>query len=253
MRHVVLAVSLLATSAHAAPPAPQGSVAGKQLLIGFVTEQGTGVCGKGHEVTWTDLHPEIGWAIAENGGADVSPFKGSMVIAYGTVKEATRNLALKAGHSPCGMEQMRSDWVSGKSGIRVVRRSAPVGKLAVERAVRWKGLTVSKTGEGTFTAVVTNDLKQFLPDAGRLEKLELVVYYEGTRGKPGTVAQSFLLGDLEPGKSATTTFPEAIYPASAPKPGKNQEPEYLASTVSLGAASGAAFDLDVPLSAFEAK
>ncbi len=227
----------------AAPPIELGE---RHALVGVLTEQGHLQCkggdgtpwGGGEEV-WTDPYHEVGFVRLVTADSKAAAHVGALVVALG---------APAAGPAParpsgCNAMQMRSDWVYGKSGMRVKRTTPPHvafaaaevrpldGLLGVERIAQPRG----PTGD-TLKITLTN------PFDRPLSALALTLHHEGCYGKPGATAETGHRATLAAGERWTVELPAFVNR----KQGRGRW--HAAAAITLAAkGERIAFDLDVPL------
>ena len=234
-------LALLISTLLAAPPITPGE---GHLLVGVLSEQGHLDCKGGESPAdearevWRDLYPEVGFVrLVPPAGFDMDGLRGALVVARGTPA---------AGPAParpmsCWMMQARSDWLYGKSGIRVRRTSPPHVAFEARAVEPLKTLLTAerRTGaESPFGDTLRITLAN--PFDRPLKGLTLTLHHEGCYGKPGTTARAATRAALAPGASWTVELPAFMNR----KQGRGQW--HAAAAITLEAAGERiAFDLDV--------
>ena len=201
--------------------APQSTVeaAAEVQLVGQLTRQYRGRCGADGQHKWDDEHWEVGFVRLEvPDGMKLGKLEGQAVVVTGKPTAAKPAPAPEYVHAAvalnpkpdgpgieCPMYQMRSDWVIGKNGMRIMRgRSAGLpALLKVEKARPFDGLDLEVHGPD-LSVTFTNTFKS------TLKGVKLKLHYEGCYGKPGTDTRTESLGDLAAGDNRTLLFPTIV-------------------------------------------
>ena len=183
-------------------------------LVGLLTKQYRGRCGADGQHKWDDEHWEVGFVRLEvPKDLDLSKLENLAVVVTGqpAMKKVIPppeyvHAAMELNPKPdgpgieCPQYQMRSDWVIGKNGMRIMRRRSKglPPRITVTKAELFTGLT-AKLVDDKLTVTLANSGKE------SLENVELVVNYEGCYGKPGTDSRSEKVAALKSGASHTAT------------------------------------------------
>ncbi len=259
---VLMVVYHLAPGALAqTPPVEQQTkVAADQevKLVGLLTRQYRGRCGADGQHKWDDEHWEVGFVRLEvPATVDLSPLEGKAVVVTGKGKELPPPPAVEHVHEApslnplpdgpgieCPQYQMRSDWVIGKNGFRIMRqRSAGLPMMfKVTSAKLFSGVELEVHGD-SLAVTVTNVL------GVAAEDVKVVLHYEGCYGKPGSDSRSQAAALLPAGGRIEATFP-TIVSEDQGQWGIRIHRAY--SLQILGAKGPVLFDCDLPLGLFEA-
>lgn len=207
----LVAASLVAASLVGAPLLPSAKAgssappsigkASPPVLVGVLTEQAVRQCSPDGKESWQDPHFQVGFVRLVTGLAPVPrSLVGKPVEVVGP--EVARPAEARTG-GPCPAYQMRSDWVQGKAGFRVMRRGSEASLRKARRVQQirpFQGLQVTR---------VRNQLRvAFTPPGQHLyPEVTLVVHYEGCYGKPGTVSRERKLTARRGGQRITADFP----------------------------------------------
>lgn len=218
--------------------APAESAGPTVRLLGVLHRMGDRTCPGGQfQGTFVNEHWAVGLVplhVPPEHEAAYAELRGRPVLVDGTVA-AGAPVKAPAAVEPCPEMQMRSDWIDSPDGILRRRGPAPLTGLAPTKLRAWTGLR---------GAQATDQMKLSLEldiDEAPLKDVRLVVHYEGCGGKPGTVAESFEIGALEPRRSRVVT-------AGLRRQARGLE--YVAASVELaGAGEGVYVALDAPLPA----
>jgi hypothetical protein len=227
-------------------------------LVGLLTRQYRGRCGADGQHKWDDEHWEVGFVrLQVPATLDLSPLEGKAVVVTGKGKELPPPREVEHVHEApslnplpdgpgieCPQVQMRSDWVIGKNGFRIMRqRSAGLPMmLDVTSAKLFSGVEIEVHGE-SLAVTVTNVLDAAVND------VKVVLHYEGCYGKPGSDSRSQTTAVLPAGGRIETTFP-AIVAEDQGQWGIRNHRAY--SLQILGAKGPVLFDCDLPLGLFQA-
>ena len=203
----------------------------------------------GYEPTWLAVEPTLGFVPA--GGEGLATLDEALydqpVLARGRRAEHPPRPPLEIEPQPCGMMQMRSDWVTTPRGIRVVRssdRSTLPDYFDTSSIRRLDELELRLEGDEVLVEFVN-------PLPVTLDRVGFVMHYEGCYGKPGTASREAPKVTLESGASTSHRFPLIVEKShSGPrKGGRNARIHRAASLVlTLGGADGAIVHTDFALS-----
>jgi hypothetical protein len=198
---------------------PVVAAAAPVQLVGLLTKQYRGRCGADGQHKWDDEHWEIGFVRLEvPKDLDLSKFEGKAVVVTGQPamkKESPApeyvHAAMELNPKPegpgieCPQYQMRSDWVLGKNGMRIMRGRGTglPPQLAVTEAKLFDGIKAELKGE-QLSIVLSNDFKT------PLQGLEVKIHYEGCYGKPGSDSRSEKVAELAAGSSKSFAFPTIV-------------------------------------------
>lgn len=223
----VLMATLLLTAASPAPAAAPVD------LVGVVSEHGAGACPSGREAVWSDLHLRVGAVRVAPGSVDLRPWLGRLVRVTGQIADATPpSPPGPLGTTPCGLEQMRSDWYATPAGVRRWEGGAtPFGALVVAGLAEAPGLAFSRE---------RGRLRVTVGPLATAAKLALKLEYLGEAGKPGSVFVARALA-LRPGRVAEARFDVTVGPSG--RSGAGFRAELLRVT---GGAGGLFFDASLP-------
>lgn len=227
-----------------AAPAPQAPHA----LFGVVTEQGTLDCAGAelgdpatHAGTWSDLYHEVGFVRLVEPAFDPTPLVGRPVLALGTPRDGPPPARAGGG---CVAHQARGDWVYGKGGHRIRRSPEPPHVAFQPTSVTPLGADVLRAHRVDDQIEITfrNPLDRPLTD------LIVTLHHEGCYGKPMRAERTAAHPRLAPGDAFTARLPMMV------DRGDPEHPRHHAAvSVSIDATGErVAFDLDVPLSAYDA-
>ncbi len=263
-KHIAMAM-ILGAALVAAPvfgqeqqeaPQPTIDAAPEVQLVGQLTRQYRGRCGADGQHKWDDEHWEVGFVRLEvPAGLDLAKLEGKAVVVTGKATAAKPlpapeyvHAAMELNPQPdgpgieCPQYQMRSDWVIGKNGMRIMReRSAGLpARLAVTNARLFDGLDLEVGGD-QLTVTFTNTFRATLPGA------RVRIHYEGCYGKPGSDSRTETLGDLPAGEGRTVSFP-TIVDEDQGKWGIRHHRAY--SIQVLSSAGDVLFDCDLSMGSF---
>lgn len=219
-----------------APLASGAPPDGDVRLVGVVTEHGVGVCEGGRETVWTQKHLRVGVVEVAPGSVDLQQWLGRRVMVTGRISgTGGPKPSSPLGTTPCGMEQMRSDWYATPSGTRRWDGGAtPFGALVVSKVEPMDGIELSRKGKAVTLSVTA--------PPGEALSLTLSLEYLGNAGKPGSEFAEKTL-TVKGGKTATATFPESVQMTKGePRSG------YSAQTLRVTGGNAALF-VDLSLSA----
>ncbi|MCB9551501.1 MAG: hypothetical protein H6705_06390 [Myxococcales bacterium] len=212
-------------------------------LFGVVTEQAPLHCDRGAPgdpptERWGAPYYEIGFVRLVDPAFDPKPLVGRPVLALGTPRDGP------APDRPdnCLAHQMRSDWIYGKSGIRV-RRTHPPHTAFHPSSVTPLGaevLSAHRTGD-QIEITFHNPLDRPLTD------LVLTLHHEGCYGKPLAAERAAATPALPPGEAFT-----ARLPAIVDIEGRRGTHHAAAAVTITATGEAVGFDLDVPLAALGA-
>lgn len=207
-------------------------------LIGYLAEQGQPQCNETYERTWVDLHDEIGWVRVAKSAVPLKPLRNHPVVAEGVPLEKFERPPVPAG-GMCPPMQMRSDWVEGKNGIRIVRGGgADFPAIEVTRVQKLDRLQARADGDDVVV--------QFSNPLDRpLANVVVALHYEGCYGKPGSTVREEGAAALGPERGLTAKWPSVLS-----EDGRN----YAAQEITVrGTGKDVVFDLQVPLRHFGIK
>ena len=173
------------------------------VLVGVLSEQWDRVCNGTQEADWIRPHLEAGFVrLIPNPKVKLKPFLKKTVVLRGHVPKDYKLEAVK-DTGECPALQARSDWIFGKTRVRLWRNRAQGSKsilyFQAAKAEEFTGLKVKKVGdklEVTFENVFSKPLPE----------LVVTLHYEGCYGKPGSFSNSKKLGTLAPGQKVTSSF-----------------------------------------------
>ncbi len=215
--------------------AEHGDVEGSShTVVGLLGQRGDEHCTADGEQQWANVHPAVGRVVLRGPADDaVEPLMDQPVLALGRPIDDPQMPAPRASGSSCVPMQMRSDWRVTPRGIVRDRPPAPsVQQLEATAVRRLHELTVRPDGDHLLVTF-TN------PFGVELHDVELRVYYEGCRGKPGSHAQVEAVGVLGVGAQASARMPRV------------EPDESRAFSVHLsGRGPDVVIDLDVPLTSY---
>lgn len=221
----------------AAAPTPSPT-----YLLGLMGQSGIEHCpGGGFERTWLSVRPTVG-RVSVSGPDDavLEPLMDAPVLALGQPGDPPPRTASPEPAPTierCLPAQMRSDWRMTPRGMLIERGGEPsLPHLRMEAIRPLRELAARKDGDHV---VVT--LQNPVPVA--LAGVELRAHYEGCFGKPGSHAESTVIGDLGVGAQASARVPLLTQSPGAPE-GRH---EFRAHSIQLlGRGEGVVIDLDVP-------
>lgn len=225
-------------AAHKPAPLPT-----THALFGVVTEQASldcqrGVPGDTPVERWGPPYYEIGFVRLVDPAFDPKPLVGRPVLALGTPRDGPA----PARPDTCLAHQMRSDWIYGKSGVRVRRTRPP--------HVAFHPTSVTPLGDEVLTARRTGDQIEITfhnPLDRPLTDLVLTLHHEGCYGKPGATERAAATPALPPGEAFT-----ARLPAIVDIEGRRGAHHAAAAVTITATGEAVGFDLDVPLAALGA-
>jgi len=226
-------------------------------LVGLLTKQYRGRCGADGQHKWDDEHWEVGFVrldVPET--IDLSKFEGKAVVVTGQPAGKKKipppeyfHTAMELNPKPegpgieCPQYQMRSDWVIGKNGMRIMRpRSNGLPpRVTVTEASLFDSLR-AELKEGKLEVSLANDFK------GSLKGLKVRVNYEGCYGKPGSDSRSEKIDELTPGARKKFVFPTIVDEDQGERWGVRHHRAY--SIQLLSSAGDVLFDYDLPVVVF---
>lgn len=237
---------MLAMITAAVLAAPTIDLGERHALVGVLTEQGHLECkggdgppwGGGEEV-WRDLYPEVGFVrLVPPAGFETAALNGELVIALGKPADGPT----PARPSGCNAMQMRSDWVYGKSGMRVKRTRPPHVAFVANAVQPTAMLTAERVSQPRGPVTDTLKIRLTNPFDRPLSGLVLTLHHEGCYGKPGATAETARRATLAPGETWTADLPAFV----SQRQGRGHW--HAAAAITLDAtAEHVAFDLDVPV------
>ncbi len=208
----------LTTQAEARKPNPV------RELVGELTLQGDPLCDGSANGRWVNDRWELGFTQLQGPALAKSKLKhlrDKLVVVRGRPAEPKAWPTVRHTGACPPVPQLRSDWVMGRSGVRV-RRGSPVWPaFSATHVARWQGLRVRRVG-AEIEVRVTHTMTSPWPD------LTIVLHYEGCMGKPGALDKSQRAALVQPGGSVVARFPALA----------GAERDYRASAVSLRARRG---------------
>jgi len=249
---LAIALAFITTSAAAdiaPPPRPEPERKVKKVktkppvttLVGVFGQDGVERCLADWKSEWLNLYPVIGFTpLKPTIPLDEEGLLGKLVVAEGVVDPSGLGRMAPVKHEgPCAMAQMRSDWVNGPHGIRLMRPGMGTvsGAFVVKDLEPFDGLAVRLDGD-EVVATLKNTFSTPLVD------VRLHLHYEGCFGKPGTDVRTVEMPELAPGEEMTLRMPRVVVDPE----GRSGRRTYRASSIQVQTDPTAiAFDLDWPL------
>ena len=206
---------------------PALSVAPDQptVLIGVLTRQGVESCDPvTHKSVWSDLHWEVGWVRLDVDALaldTLDELEGEAVVVKGKVVTATPPSPTNMGGSRCEMEQMRSDWVRGPTGVRMWSGAATT--FSRLKATSVEQLSIVGAVEKGALKVTWKHPKGVDP-----ADLAFSMHYEGCFGKPNSHDSDAWKGRSDAKHALSRVFP--LHYGDRSK-GKHERSSYGASTL----------------------
>ncbi len=234
----------------AQPPAP-GAQGDDTALIGVLTRQLTPGCERGKDVWREPSHHEIGFVrVLLPAGVDARALLGRVVLARG--RTADENVPPRRAFDNgglCSVQQMRSDWVVSKDGVRLyTERDGALARMGVFAAAAVQAVeppVIVRPPAPPSSAPAPADrltVRFRNPLARPLQDLRIEGHYEGCSGKPGATADTVAAGAVAAGALAEVTLPRL----QGDKTGT--ERAYRLASLRLSTSTpGVVFDLDYPV------
>jgi hypothetical protein len=213
----------------------EGAAAG-EVLIGVLTEQADMVCNGTFAPEWVRPHYEVGFVeVIPAPGLNLDAWLGKAVVVRGS--PAARPAPLPEHTGSCPGEQMRSDYVRSRQGIRIKRPIEARPQAFTAASIGSFDGVEAKLVKGAIVVRLTNRLG--LP----LKGPEIRVHYEGCYGKPMSLHRAKKRALMQAGK-----FFEGRFEPWAEDPKLRKGAEHVAAAIQVVAAKGPVmFDLDLPL------
>lgn len=176
----------------------------KVSLIGILSEQAVPVCNGSQDYSWVDSHLEVGFIRIDPTTQLPKNLIGQPVLVTGWKNPVDPPQPPQTTGACPPIAQMRSDWVLSRNGFRIKRQVSDgvreTGPMAAESVKPFDGLRLKRQGQ-ELKAELVNTLG--IP----LQGIELLAHYEGCQGKPGSQVLRHAFAWLQPGASASASFP----------------------------------------------
>lgn len=209
------------------------------------------------KIQWShESHPEIGFVpVALDKMSDFvkEGFQDKIVIAKGNVKQNFADDALGryslrvVPDQSCGFWQMRSDWLNGHKGLRLLRevplQVKRVAEFSVESLDFFPGFQVMPHDSTKVRAALYNPLPV------SIQNVRMIAHYESCKGKAMSTQTVSESTDLKPNKIFGYEFPIEFKGTKQNKISREKvKQKYIISSIQVVAEDeNVLFDLDWPL------
>lgn len=244
LRATARLAACLVLLAPAAAPAPAHAIgyddegpAPPSILVGLLTRQWDRACHSMREPTWTNAHLEVGFVRLVDPPPNADLLAGRPVLAQGDPDpEFQGPQVLHTG--PCPEEQMRSDWLVSKDGMRLRREpGAPFRAWRADQVRALEGVSVRLDGDEV-------ELRFPQPVGPHLSDLTVRAWYEGCYPKPDVARRETAFMRVAKGEVVTARFPARLLAPERPEGRRNHR---LHSIQLLSGDPRVVFDLDLPV------